>query len=233
MNEEKFIAYYRVSTKMQEDSGLGLKAQIEEVHRFIKKHGGVLVAEFEEVISGSKNNRPQLMKAIDLAKREDATILTAKMDRLSRNLHFATTLMNEGVKFESADFPFAHPMVKKLMVMIGEHERDLIAQRVRDSLKQTDKPLGAANPAIAKHMPEARVKSHETRRRNFLDYCETQRCLLESLLTHHNYVEVASKFNEMGIKKFRGEGKWYPDQIRNMALKLKLKTASSYERTAS
>ena len=233
---QKFIAYYRVSTKSQEDSGLGLRAQEKEVQDFVRKHLGVVIAEFQEVMSGYSKKRPELDRAIALAKKENATIITAKMDRLSRNLLFATTLMDEGVSFESVDFPFAHPLVKKLMVMIGEHERDMIAQRVKDALavlKRDGKKLGFAHPEIYKHMKSATTKSAESHRANFLRYCEEHRCLLDSLLAHDNYVVTARKFNEMKIKKYKGKAKWLPKEIRNMALKLGIKDSVKYEKAVA
>src|ERR1700726_3879129 len=99
----KFVSYLRVSTDKQGASGLGLEAQREAVSRFL--NGGALVAEYVETESGKKSDRPKLRAALDHAKVIGATLVIAKLDRLARNLHFVSGLMESGVDFIAADNP--------------------------------------------------------------------------------------------------------------------------------
>lgn len=107
MAGSKYIAYYRVSTQAQGASGLGLEAQKESVLRFLNGGDWELVAEYTDVESGTRkgNNRPELAKAIAHAKRAKATLLIAKLDRLARNVHFVSGLMESGVDFRCVDNP--------------------------------------------------------------------------------------------------------------------------------
>lgn len=129
----KFISYYRVSTKRQGESGLGLEAQQATVKAFLKP-GDSLVAEFVEVESGKRNDRPKLMEAIDLAKRESATLLIAKLDRLSRNAAFIFALRDSAVEFKACDLPDANTLTVGIFAVLAQHERELISQRTKAAL---------------------------------------------------------------------------------------------------
>jgi DNA invertase Pin-like site-specific DNA recombinase len=111
----RFVAYYRVSTDRQGRSGLGLDAQREAVVRHATGLAGELIGEFCEVESGKRSDRPQLAAAIAAAKKARATLIIAKLDRLARNVHFVSGLMESGVDFVAADNPHAN----KLMVHAG------------------------------------------------------------------------------------------------------------------
>jgi len=129
-----FIAYFRVSTDRQGRSGLGLDAQREAVLRHITTHAGKLIAEFCEIESGKRNDRPQLAAAIAAAKRAKATLIIAKLDRLARNVHFVSGLMESGVDFVAADNPHANKLMVHLLAAFAEHEREQISQRTKDAL---------------------------------------------------------------------------------------------------
>ena len=103
----KYVAYYRVSTKKQGDSGLGLEAQRAAVAGFVK---GAIVAEFTEIESGKQDQRVQLRAAIDRAKKESAILVIAKLDRLSRNAGFIFALRDSGVNFQCVDMPDANTL---------------------------------------------------------------------------------------------------------------------------
>jgi len=96
---ETFVAYYRVSTARQGQSGLGLEAQRMAVTQFIAQRGGLVLEEFVEVESGRRNDRPELAKALAEARRRKATLCIAKLDRLARNVAFIAGLMEAGVPF--------------------------------------------------------------------------------------------------------------------------------------
>jgi DNA invertase Pin-like site-specific DNA recombinase len=90
------VAYYRVSTQQQGQSGLGLEAQQQAVRRFLDGGKWELVAEFTEVESGRRTARPELEKALAAAKARKATLVIAKLDRLARNVHFVSGLLSRG-----------------------------------------------------------------------------------------------------------------------------------------
>ncbi|WP_281172299.1 recombinase family protein [Adhaeribacter aquaticus] len=130
----KYIAYYRVSTKMQGQSGLGLEAQRSSVRQFVKDHD-LILEEFTEVESGKKNNRVELITAIDRAKKKGATLIIAKLDRLSRNAAFIFTLRDSGVDFVCADMPEANTLTIGIFAVLAQHERELISSRTKAALK--------------------------------------------------------------------------------------------------
>jgi DNA invertase Pin-like site-specific DNA recombinase len=130
----QFVAYYRVSTERQGRSGLGLEAQREAVLRHVASHDGALTAEYCEVESGKRNERPQLSAAIAAAKKAKATLIIAKLDRLARNVHFVSGLMESGIDFVAADNPHANKLLIHLLAAFAEHEREQISQRTKDAL---------------------------------------------------------------------------------------------------
>lgn len=132
----KYVAYYRVSTKAQGSSGLGLEAQRASVAGFVKgsDRRAVIVAEFTEVESGKKDKRMELMAAIERAKREGAVLVIAKLDRLSRNASFIFTLRDSRVNFLCVDMPDANTLTIGIFATLAQHERELISQRTKAAL---------------------------------------------------------------------------------------------------
>ena len=131
-----YIAYYRVSTQKQGDSGLGLDAQRESVKNFVKLQEGEILEEFTEVESGKKNNRPELGKALKLAKKTKSKLLIAKLDRLSRSVAFIATLMDSGVEFVAIDNPHDNELMIHIMGAFDQHERKMISKRIVEALAQ-------------------------------------------------------------------------------------------------
>jgi DNA invertase Pin-like site-specific DNA recombinase len=123
-----YVAYYRVSTKQQGASGLGLQAQRHSVAQFIGSD--ILLAEYTEVESGKHDKRPQLQAALDFAKRHDATLVIAKLDRLSRNAGFIFALRDARVNFVCADMPEANTLTIGIFAVLAQYERELISQRI-------------------------------------------------------------------------------------------------------
>lgn len=130
---EKYIAYYRVSTNKQGVSGLGLEAQKESVKRFVGDN--YLLYEFVEVESGKKANRTELNKAIAECIKLDATLVIAKLDRLSRNVLFMAKLMESKVKFKCVDNPQADNFTIHLLTAFAEKEARDISLRTRAALQ--------------------------------------------------------------------------------------------------
>lgn len=128
---QKFIAYYRVSTQKQGADGLGIEAQRAAVKAFAN---GNVIAEFTEVESGGKNNRPQIALALEAARNNRATLLIAKMDRLSRNSAFINNLLEAGVDFIAVDQPHATPLTIRILAAVAQEEREQISKRVKAAL---------------------------------------------------------------------------------------------------
>jgi len=146
------ISYLRVSTARQGASGLGLEAQRAAVAAHITSGGHTLVAEYVEVESGRKADRPQLAAALAACKLHRATLVIAKLDRLARNVAFIANLMDGGVDFLACDMPHANRLTLHLLAAIAEHEREMISQRTKAALaaaKVRGKKLGNPNGAAA------------------------------------------------------------------------------------
>ena len=134
MAEGRFVAYYRVSTEKQGRSGLGLEAQRTAVEAFLNGGSWKLVAELTEIESGKRAERPKLVEAVKAAKKHRATLVIAKLDRLSRNVAFIANLMEAGVEFVAADMPHANRLTVHILAAVAEHEREMISQRTRAAL---------------------------------------------------------------------------------------------------
>lgn len=131
----KYVAYLRVSTQRQGRSGLGLDAQKEAVRNFVSTRGGQLLApEYVEVESGKRSGRPELGKALQRCRVTGATLVVAKLDRLSRNAAFLMMLRDSGVGFVAADLPEANTMTVGVMAVVAQHEREAISQRTKAAL---------------------------------------------------------------------------------------------------
>ena len=146
----KFVAYLRVSTARQGKSGLGLEAQREAVRQFVVSRAGCIIApEFVEVETGKRNDRPELLKAINRCRVTGATLVVAKLDRLSRNAAFLMTLRDSGVQFVAADLPEANTMTVGVMALVAQHEREAISARTKAALaaaKARGRKLGGRRP---------------------------------------------------------------------------------------
>lgn len=147
--EGRFVIYYRVSTEKQGKSGLGLEAQKVTVMNYLNGGNHEVVGEYTEVESGGKDDRPELEKAIRDCRLKGARLVVAKLDRLSRDLGFITTLQKAGVRFTVAEMPDATELTIHIYAAMAQHERKLISQRTKDALaraKANGKQLG--NPCL-------------------------------------------------------------------------------------
>ena len=130
----RFVAYYRVSTDKQGQSGLGLDAQRQAVMNYLNGGPWRLVDKFTEVESGKRNARPELQKALAACRKHKAKLVIAKLDRLSRNLAFIATLMDSNVEFIAADNPHANRLTVHILAAVAEHERGAISERTKAAL---------------------------------------------------------------------------------------------------
>jgi DNA invertase Pin-like site-specific DNA recombinase len=133
-SKPKFVTYYRVSTQQQGHSGLGIEAQKAAVKEYLNAHGGVALASFTEIESGKINTRPQLEAALLRCRQAHATLLVAKLDRLSRNAAFLSNLRDSGVKFQALDIPEANTLTLGVMAVLAQYEREIISARTRAAL---------------------------------------------------------------------------------------------------
>ena len=124
--DDRYVSYFRVSTDKQGRSGLGLEAQREAVSQFVSGRGAAVIAEFVEIESGSKNDRPQLALALETCRRHKAVLIIAKLDRLGRNVAFVSALMESDVEFIAADNPHASKLMLHMLAAFAEHEREMI-----------------------------------------------------------------------------------------------------------
>jgi DNA invertase Pin-like site-specific DNA recombinase len=151
-----YVAYYRVSTAKQGRSGLGLEAQQAAALAFIEGKGrdAKLLASFTEVESGkSAEGRPELAKAMEHARLTGATLLIAKLDRLSRDAHFLLGLQKAGIEFTAADMPHADKFTVGIMAMVAQKEREAISQRTKEALAAAKtRGLKLGNPRGAAHL---------------------------------------------------------------------------------
>src|SRR5690606_17857566 len=131
---KKAIPYYRVSTLRQGESGLGLEAQQKAVRDYAARFNFALLPECIEIESGKKNNRPVLHEALAKCKKQNAVLLIAKLDRLSRNVAFIAQLMEAGIDFLAVDNPHANKLMLHIMAAFAEHEREQISKRTKAAL---------------------------------------------------------------------------------------------------
>ena len=149
---KKIVCYLRVSTARQGSSGLGLEAQLQAVQQYGASMSASIIATFTEVETGKLNTRPELIKALHLGKVTGATLVIAKLDRLSRNAAFLMTLQEAGVKFVAADLPQANNLTVGVMALVAQQEAEAISKRTKDALqaaKRRGKVLGNPNGAAA------------------------------------------------------------------------------------
>ena len=207
---KNYICYHRVSTKTQGVSGLGLDSQKQSTENYVKQNGGVIVGSFVEVESGKNNDRPELLKCIDQSKKTDSIILVSKLDRLTRSLHFLTTLQESKVKFQSVDLPSLNDSTGSLLVnilgSISQFERELISKRTKDSLQQLKrrgvKLGGSSRSTIAKMNHGRRQSSLEFKNRIRPIIQDIQKTGIDTLQG------LCDCLTLRGVKTMNG-GQWY------------------------
>lgn len=138
----KFVSYVRVSTGKQGRSGLGLEAQRAAITTYLNGGQWELLQEFQEVESGKDADRPQLQQALYLCKLTGATLLIAKLDRLSRDLHFITSLQKAGIDFVACDMPQASPFTIHIYAALAQQERQFISERTKAALGAAKARMG-------------------------------------------------------------------------------------------
>ena len=219
----QIVSYLRVSTAKQGLSGLGLEAQRAAVKHFTAAGGHTLVAEFLEVESGRKADRPQLAAALTSCRLHRATLIIAKLDRLARNVAFIANLMDGGVEFVACDMPHANRLTLHLLAAIAEHERDMISQRTKAALQaakargvKLGNPNGAA--ALLDGCRLAAERSAGVRRATAVQHAAAVAPILAELSANGlSCREMASALNGRGVPSPSGHS-WYAEQVRRTRL---------------
>lgn len=208
MPEMRYILYLRVSTRTQGLSGLGLEAQRESVARYLKQVGGVAIAEYTDIESGRKNNRPELARALAHCKRTGATLCIARMDRLARNVHFVSGLMESGIEFVALDNPSMNRLVAHILAAVGEAEAIAIASRTKAALLaakargvKLGKPENLTDDARAKGRQAARESIMKKSREEYAYILPTIRQYREMGMT---FATIAEQLNKSGERTRRG-----------------------------
>ena len=207
MEDIVYVAYLRVSTQRQGTSGLGLQAQQEIIRNYL--NGKSPIAEFVEVESGRKSDRPKLHEALELCKKKKATLIVAKMDRLSRNVTFTSQLLDSGIEIVFCDFPRANRLVLTIIAAISEYEAGLIRQRTKAAL-QVKKEQGCqlGKPENLMHnLDKAIANSRKTNQEKAHNNPNNKRAvaILRGLVYEtSNMSEMARILNKEGFQTSRG-----------------------------
>jgi DNA invertase Pin-like site-specific DNA recombinase len=218
MAEGRFVAYYRVSTAKQGRSGLGLDAQREAVRAFLNGGNWTLLAEHTEVESGKVDNRPELARALNTCRLTGATLVIAKLDRLSRDAAFLLNLEKSGVEFIAADMPNANRLTVRLMAVIAQEEREMIAARTKAAFaaaKANGKRLGGfrANAKVNHQMGTDALQ-----RRADAFAAGVGPIVTEMRNGGASLRQIAASLTERGIRTSRGGG-WTADAVRSVLLR--------------
>ncbi|HEY4246207.1 MAG TPA: recombinase family protein [Lacunisphaera sp.] len=213
----KSVSYFRVSTIRQGESGLGLDGQRDVVRRFVTLHGMESVGEFTEVESGKKTDaeRPQLSDALALCKKQGATLIVSKLDRLSRNALFLLQLQQANVDFICCDCPNVDRFTVGILALVAQRERELISERTKSALAQARKRgvrLGTKNP---NRQVKLMMEGYQRDRQSFLNRVSpiVQEIKSSGVTT---LTEIALCLTRRGIPTRNGKSVWFPSTVKTV-----------------
>jgi DNA invertase Pin-like site-specific DNA recombinase len=220
MPSGKFIAYHRVSTQKQGASGLGLEAQKATVLGYLNGGHWQLIEEFIEIETGkgadALDRRPQLKLAMAACKKAGATLVFAKLDRLARNVHFISGLIESGIEFVAADMPQANKVMFHMHAAMAEWERDQISARTKAALaaaKARGVVLGATGPTNLKRCLEARKAAANAKAAPLANVMREMQARKLSLRG------MAAELNALGVTASNG-GQWSAVQVQRAISRL-------------
>lgn len=217
-----YIAYLRVSTQKQGESGLGLEAQETAISRYTAN--GAVLATFREVESGKRCDRPELKAALAMCRQTGATLVIAKLDRLARNVHFISGLMESGVEFVACDMPTANRLTLHIMAAMAEHEGRAISDRTRSALaaaKARGVVLGGYRGKGAPNLA-TRLKAAQTLAKAATERAELVRPVLDELRAN-GIKSLAALANELTARRIatpRG-GRWSAMAVKRLECRLR------------
>ena len=217
----RIVAYLRVSTRRQGESGLGLDAQQAAVAAYAEAQNAITIATYVEVESGKLADRTELQKAVAHAKRSKATLVVAKLDRLARNMAFLATLMDSGVEFVACDNPHANRLTVHILAAVAEDEARRISDRTKAALaaaKRRGIKLGSHRPghwgdparqaARLNGLARGRLRSAQVRRLAAREaYVDLFRPIARMRARGLSYQRIADQLNEQRHTTRRG-AKW-------------------------
>jgi DNA invertase Pin-like site-specific DNA recombinase len=227
----KFVTYFRVSTQKQGASGLGLEAQAEAVRNYLNGGDWEVVGSFTEVETGKGANaldkRPQLKAALDLCRQSGARLLIAKIDRLARNVHFISGLMESKIKFVAVDMPEANELTLHIMAAFAEYEAKRISERTKDALAAAKKrgivgsgprkgqplALGSAGPSNLAPVLEVRRKAAD-------GFAESMTAVISEMRAASlSQLKMVDELNRRGIRTAQGK-QWRLIQLQRVLSRL-------------
>lgn len=226
----RYVAYERVSTARQGRSGLGLDAQRRAIEDFAASRGANVIGRFTEIESGRKVNRPELAKALELARLTGATLVIAKLDRLSRNAAFLLTLRDSGARFLAVDMPEANDLTVGIMALVAQQEREAISRRTKEALaaaKARGVQLGNPNGAAAlRRAGEGGVALRRTVAMNADEFARGLAPVVAELRAGGctTLRSLAGALNAKGVLTRRG-AKWQVSNVRNLLMTIERSTA--------
>lgn len=218
---KRFVVYTRVSTKKQGRSGLGLEAQQRDIAVFFDSYADEpfeVIGRFQDIESGSNTDRPELKKAVALAKQGAATLLVAKLDRLSRKVSEISSLMEDRrLKLRVAQMPYADKFQLHIYAALAEQERDFISKRTKAALKSAKErgvKLGGQRPEADRRHAAVKAKADANAVR-------VGDLILRSRTAGSSYRAIADDLNRLEVRTARG-GRWFPAQVRRYEQRLPL-----------
>jgi DNA invertase Pin-like site-specific DNA recombinase len=227
----QIVAYYRVSTKRQGVSGLGLEGQHAALEQFAHKNEGFIIGAYQEVETGTSIERPELRKALAHAKRSKATLVVAKMDRLSRNATFLSALLDSGVSFLAVDNPSANELTIRILAAVAQEEAKAISERTKTALKaakargtklgsaRQDHWLGREGQRIS-GMEKARRIGRQVIVEKANEAYSDLYSVIESLRSDGmTFRMIAARLNTMGHSTRRGKA-WNASQVMRVLVRL-------------
>jgi len=222
----KLVAYERVSTARQGRSGLGLEAQRKAIDAFAAERAATVLARFTEIESGGRNDRPELEQALELSRLTGATLIIAKLDRLSRNAAFLLTLQASGVRFLACDMPEANDLTVGIMALVAQQEREAISRRTKEALAAAKaRGVNLGNPNGAAALRRA-GKGGEALRAVVCQNADEFAVALAPVLAtirdegHCSLRAIANQLNARGMMTRRG-GRWHVSSVRNLLMRLR------------
>ena len=228
MADGKFISYVRVSTERQGRSGLGLEAQRQAIESFLDGGHWDVIQEFVEVESGKNNQRPKLAEALAACKRTGATLLIAKLDRLSRNVAFIANLIESGVKFVAVDMPQATEFTVHILAAVAQHERKMISRRTKEALlaaKARGVRLGSPKNLTEEAQEKGRVLGVQALKREADEFSRRLYANIRSFQQQGLSLRaIAQRLNAEGTLTARGKlGAWTPQAVKNVIARVDAK----------
>ena len=207
----KYVAYFRVSTSKQGQSGLGLEAQQEAVQQYADS----IIHSFTEIESGKNDSRIQLAAAIELCRTSGASLLIAKLDRLSRDAAFLMTIRKSGVDIVAADMPNASTLEFGIKAIFAQHEREEISKRTKAALaaaKARGVKLGTKSPAISSAAGNAALQA------NADQFAQKVLPIIADLKAagHTSLRQIAAALTQRQVVTARGNTNWSASQVSNI-----------------